>query len=158
MSVPVPPFVYPCFEPSLLSLALSLSQPTISLSCSQPSPSDFCRVQDECLFGVLQKRFLVSIHPTATRFWNLEINNPASVPLFSPLHSLLLRTLLPSCFTRSTLAGIPPFHVPNPAQDQRCQVIAVERRLLELVRRWNLPLSPEVSRKKNRRPSGSCIP
>eukprot|EP00903_Cladosiphon_okamuranus_P007070 g6871.t1 len=43
-----------------------------------------------------------------------------------------------------TLAGIPPFHIPIPAQDPRCQFIAVERRLLELVRGWELNMSEEV--------------
>ncbi|CAM9501836.1 unnamed protein product [Pylaiella littoralis] len=43
-----------------------------------------------------------------------------------------------------TLAGVPPFHVPIPAEDRRCQFVAVERRLLELVRGWGLPLSSEV--------------
>eukprot|EP00752_Nemacystus_decipiens_P011246 g9995.t1 len=43
-----------------------------------------------------------------------------------------------------TLAGIPPFHIPIPTQDDRCQFVAVERRLLELVRGWDLNLSTEV--------------
>lgn len=47
-------------------------------------------------------------------------------------------------FARSTLAGIPPFHIPIPAQDERVRFIAVERRLLELVRGWGLSMSDEV--------------
>ncbi|CAM9316217.1 unnamed protein product [Ectocarpus sp. 6 AP-2014] len=43
-----------------------------------------------------------------------------------------------------TLAGIPPFHIPIPARDHRCHVIAVERRLLEVVRRWELTMSDEA--------------
>ncbi|CAM9910977.1 unnamed protein product [Ectocarpus fasciculatus] len=43
-----------------------------------------------------------------------------------------------------TLAGIPPFHIPIPERDHRCQVIAVERRLLEVVRLWGLTMSDEA--------------
>ncbi|CAB1100776.1 unnamed protein product [Ectocarpus sp. CCAP 1310/34] len=43
-----------------------------------------------------------------------------------------------------TLAGIPPFHIPIPARDHRCHTIAVERGLLEVVRRWGLTMSDEV--------------
>ncbi|CAN0372559.1 unnamed protein product [Hapterophycus canaliculatus] len=44
-----------------------------------------------------------------------------------------------------TLAGYPPFHAPIPGEDERCQFIAVDKRLLDLVRRWDLHLSPQVT-------------
>ncbi|CAM9989773.1 unnamed protein product [Laminaria digitata] len=43
-----------------------------------------------------------------------------------------------------TLAGIPPFHAPNPLEDQRCHMIAVQRRLQLLVREWNSPISEQA--------------
>lgn len=43
------------------------------------------------------------------------------------------------------LTGVPPFEVAMPSQDQRCRVVAVERRLGELLKVWNMSLSPEVS-------------
>lgn len=43
------------------------------------------------------------------------------------------------------LAGVPPFELALPSQDQRCHIVAVEERLVELLSAWELPLSPEVS-------------
>lgn len=42
------------------------------------------------------------------------------------------------------LTGKPPFEVPLPGQDARCRVISVEKRLTDVVRHWNMSMSPEV--------------
>ena len=42
------------------------------------------------------------------------------------------------------LAGIPPFDSPIPEEDERCRMVAVDRRLRHLVAGWNLPVCEEV--------------
>lgn len=52
--------------------------------------------------------------------------------------------LIVSSLYGSMLTGKPPFEVPLPGQDARCRVISVEKRLVDVVRHWNMDMSPEV--------------
>eukprot|EP00752_Nemacystus_decipiens_P001930 g1859.t1 len=43
------------------------------------------------------------------------------------------------------LTGVPPFEMALPSQDQRCQIVAVEESLVELLSAWGVSLSPEAT-------------
>ncbi|CAM9696978.1 unnamed protein product [Ectocarpus sp. 4 AP-2014] len=43
------------------------------------------------------------------------------------------------------LTGVPPFEMALPSQDQRCQIVAVEERLVDLLSAWGISLSPEAA-------------
>lgn len=42
------------------------------------------------------------------------------------------------------LTGVPPFEIALPSQDRRCQVVAEEENLVDLLSAWGVCLSPEV--------------
>eukprot|EP00903_Cladosiphon_okamuranus_P009727 g9249.t1 len=43
------------------------------------------------------------------------------------------------------LTGLPPFELVLPSKDQRCQIVAVEENLVELLSSWGMSLSPEAA-------------
>lgn len=54
-------------------------------------------------------------------------------------------TRIPAVSTCSMLTGVPPFEIALPSQDRRCQVVAEEENLVDLLSAWGVCLSPEVS-------------